>query len=75
LALTEAVAPTLPSLHSQVTFLPGLEGLGRKIEAERKGKEAQQAETVWEQYLRRKKEKAKLRKVWVRPRGTSGGSL
>eukprot|EP00983_Pelagomonas_calceolata_P074164 1152440-Pelagomonas_calceolata.AAC.10 len=47
----------------QVTFVPGLEGLKNKIEEKRKSREAKQAETVWEAYLRRKKEKAKMRKV------------
>jgi hypothetical protein len=47
----------------QVTFMPGLEGLKSRMEASRKSKESKQAETVWDTYLRRKKEKAKMRKV------------
>lgn len=43
--------------------MPGLEGLKDRIEAGRKEREAKQAETVWDAYLRRKKEKAKMRKV------------
>ena len=35
-----------------------------KIEAKQKDRNSKQAETVWEAYLRRKKEKAKMRKVW-----------
>lgn len=48
---------------TQVTFVPGLEGLKNKIEAKQKDRNSKQAETVWEAYLRRKKEKAKMRKV------------
>ena len=50
---------------SQVTFVPGLEGLKNRIEASRKSKESKQAETVWDTYMRRKKEKAKMRKVSI----------
>ena len=39
----------------QVTFTPGLEGLGERLLAKKRDAAAQKAETVWQAYLRRKR--------------------
>ena len=38
-----------------MTFVPGLEGLGERLLARKKEREAAKGETVWEAYLRRKR--------------------
>ncbi len=46
----------------QVTYVPALEGLGKKLIAAKRDAEAKKSESVWEAYLRRRKEKRKERK-------------
>lgn len=61
-------------LEVEVTFVPGFDGLSKRLEEKRKAKEAKKAETVWEAYVRRRKERLKARKVGApcarRARGT-----
>lgn len=39
----------------QVTFTPGLDGLGERLLAKKRDAAAKKAETVWDAYLRRKR--------------------
>lgn len=45
------------NMEMEVTFASGLEGLGERLIAKRKEAEAKAGETVWEAYMRRKREK------------------
>ncbi|GAB4817011.1 hypothetical protein N2152v2_004057 [Parachlorella kessleri] len=44
-------------MEMEVTFLPGLENLGERLLAKKRDQEARRGETVWEAYMRRKREK------------------
>ncbi|PRW59387.1 Pre-rRNA-processing esf1 [Chlorella sorokiniana] len=44
-------------MEMEVTFLPGLENLGQRLLAKKREEEARKGETVWEAYMRRKREK------------------
>ena len=39
----------------EVTFLPGLEGLGERLLSKKRDEQAKKGETVWEAYMRRKR--------------------
>jgi hypothetical protein len=49
-------------MEMEVTFVPGLEGLGERLLAKKKDAAARKAESVWDAYLRRKKEKKEAAK-------------
>ena len=40
-------------MEMEVTFVPGLEGLGERLLAKKAERDAQKGETVWEAYMRR----------------------
>ena len=42
-------------MDMEVTFTPGLEGLGARLLAQRKLASQRKGDTVWEAYLRRQK--------------------
>lgn len=42
-------------MDMEVTFVPGLEGLGERLVAKRREAEARAGETVWDAYMRRKR--------------------
>ncbi len=42
-------------MDMEVTFTPGLEGLGARLLAQRKEASQRKGDTVWEAYLRRQK--------------------
>lgn len=42
-------------MDMEVTFVPGLEGLGERLMAKRRDAQAKAGETVWDAYMRRKK--------------------
>ncbi|KAI3438627.1 hypothetical protein D9Q98_001049 [Chlorella vulgaris] len=44
-------------MEMEVTFLPGLENLGERLLAKKREEEARKGETVWDAYLRRRREK------------------
>jgi hypothetical protein len=50
-------------LEMEVTYTPGLEGLGKRLLAAKKDKAAREAESVWDAYLRRRAEKRQDRKL------------
>ncbi|KAK9840918.1 hypothetical protein WJX81_000303 [Elliptochloris bilobata] len=58
----------------QVTFTPGLEGLGERLLAKKRDAAAQKAETVWQAYLRRKREKKEAERAKGRHNVSSGSS-
>jgi len=45
------------NMEMEVTFVPGLENLGRRLLAKKQEERNKKGETVWEAYLRRKREK------------------
>ena len=42
-------------MEMEVTFLPGLEGLGERLLSKKWAEQAKKGETVWEAYMRRKR--------------------
>ncbi|GLI59639.1 hypothetical protein VaNZ11_001564 [Volvox africanus] len=54
-----------------VTFHSGLEGLGERLKKKKEEERARAGETVWEAYLRKKREKRALRKAQGRLRNLS----
>lgn len=42
-------------MEMEVTFQPGLEGLGERLLAKRRDEAARKGETVWDAYMRRKR--------------------
>ncbi|KAG2482679.1 hypothetical protein HYH03_018414 [Edaphochlamys debaryana] len=54
-----------------VTFHSGLEGLGERLKKKKEEERAKAGETVWEAYLRKKREKRALRKAQGRLRNLS----
>ncbi|EFN57460.1 hypothetical protein CHLNCDRAFT_57252 [Chlorella variabilis] len=44
-------------MEMEVTFLPGLENLGKRVLARKQEEEARKGETVWDAYMRRRREK------------------
>ncbi|KAK9828879.1 hypothetical protein WJX72_002532 [[Myrmecia] bisecta] len=53
------VASKERGMEMEVTFTPGLEGLGERLAAKQRDKAERKGETVWEAYLRRRREKKK----------------
>ncbi|DBA79259.1 TPA: hypothetical protein ACH3X1_009072 [Trebouxia sp. C0004] len=58
-------------MDMEVTFTPGLEGLGVRLLAQRKEASQRKGDTVWEAYLRRQKEKKLAAKAQGRRHASS----
>ncbi|DBA93140.1 TPA: hypothetical protein ACH3X2_003452 [Trebouxia sp. C0005] len=58
-------------MDMEVTFTPGLEGLGARLLAQRKEASQRKGDTVWEAYLRRQKEKKLAAKAQGRRHASS----
>lgn len=58
-------------MEMEVTFAPGLDSLGKKILDKARRAKGGEGETVWEAYMRRKKEKRRLAKELGKARADS----
>ena len=54
-SLQEPAQPRRGDVDMEVTFTPGLEGLGARLLAQSRDQAARKDETVWQSYLRRQK--------------------